>query len=168
MSDLFHSSYNKMNLKKTLILIVSRRFVKGKLKRQEETRTLILLLSLLLFSRQPHSLSSSCLVPRPHYSARPVRLGSRGTSEFLRSSGRPSQIRHRNALTEKAWEGAVQGLGNCGSNLTTNCDKYLQLKNQNVATFEIADHDSYERTSWSSDLIHFLLLTKVFKNKPLR
>ena len=97
-----------------------------------------------------------------------MRLGSRGTSEFLRSSGRPSQIRRRNALTEKAWEGAVQGLGNCSFNLTTNCAKYLQLKNQNVATFEIADHDSYERTSWSSDLIHFLLLTKVVKKQTFK
>jgi len=94
-------------------------------------------------------------------------LGSRGPSESLRSSGRSSQIRHRNALTENGWEGAVQGLGNCGSNLTTNCAKYLNL-NQNVAMFEIADHDSYERTSWPSDLIDFLLPTKVVKNKPLR
>ena len=34
-----------------------------------------------------------------------MRLGSRGPSEFF------SQIRHRNALTEIAWEDAVQGLG---------------------------------------------------------
>ena len=34
-----------------------------------------------------------------------MRFGSRGPSEVL------SQIRHRNALTEKAWEDAVQGLG---------------------------------------------------------
>ena len=32
-----------------------------------------------------------CLVPRPHYSARPMRIGSRGLSD----------LRHRNALTEK-------------------------------------------------------------------
>ena len=43
-----------------------------------------------------------CLAPRPHYYARPMRIGSRGPSEL---------IRHRNALTEKAWEDAVQGLG---------------------------------------------------------
>ena len=33
-----------------------------------------------------------------------MRVGSRGPSEFF------SQIRHRNALTEIAWEDAVQGL----------------------------------------------------------
>ena len=42
-----------------------------------------------------------CLVRRPHYSARLMRFGSRGPSEFF------SQIRHRNALTEIAWEDAV-------------------------------------------------------------
>ena len=34
-----------------------------------------------------------------------MRFGSRGPSEFF------SQIRHRNALTEIAWEDSVQGLG---------------------------------------------------------
>ena len=34
-----------------------------------------------------------------------MRFGSRGPSEFF------FQIRHRNALTEIAWEEAVQGLG---------------------------------------------------------
>ena len=34
-----------------------------------------------------------------------MRFGSRGPSEFF------SQIRHRNALTEIAWEDAVQGVG---------------------------------------------------------
>ena len=42
-----------------------------------------------------------CLVRRPHSSARLMRFGSRGPSEFF------SQIRHRNALTEIAWEDAV-------------------------------------------------------------
>ena len=42
-----------------------------------------------------------CLVCRPHYSARLMRFGSRCPSEFF------SQIRHRNALTEIAWEDAV-------------------------------------------------------------
>ena len=44
---------------------------------------------------------SRCLVRRPHYSARLMRFRSRGPSEFF------SQIRHRNALTEIAWEDAV-------------------------------------------------------------
>ena len=43
----------------------------------------------------------SCFVPRPRYCARPMRFASRGRS---------SRIRHRNALTKKAWEDAVQGL----------------------------------------------------------
>ena len=42
-----------------------------------------------------------CLVRRPHYSVRLMRFGSRGPSEFA----------NRNALTEIAWEDAVQGLG---------------------------------------------------------
>ena len=46
-----------------------------------------------------------CLVRRPHYSARLMRFGSRGPSEFF------SQIRHRNALTEIAWKDAIKGLG---------------------------------------------------------
>ena len=45
------------------------------------------------------------LVHRPHYSARLMRFGSRGPSEFF------SPIRHRNALTKIAWEEAEQGLG---------------------------------------------------------
>ena len=43
-----------------------------------------------------------CLVPSPYYSARLMRFRSRGPSEFF------SQIRHRNALTETAWEDAEQ------------------------------------------------------------
>ena len=42
-----------------------------------------------------------CLVRRPHYSARLMSFGSRGPSESF------SQIRHRNPLTEIAWEDAV-------------------------------------------------------------
>ena len=42
-----------------------------------------------------------CLIRRPHSSARLMRFGSRGPSDFF------SQIRHRNALTEIAWEDAV-------------------------------------------------------------
>ena len=42
-----------------------------------------------------------CLVRRPHYSARLMHFGSSGPSEFS------SQTRHRNALTEKAWEDAT-------------------------------------------------------------
>ena len=50
----------------------------------------------------------SCLVPRPHYYAQPMRFGSRDPRKFLRASpGRSSWIRHRNALTERAWKDAV-------------------------------------------------------------
>ena len=48
------------------------------------------------------------LVPWPPYYVRPTRFGSRGPRKFFRSS----RIRHRNALTERAWKDAVQGLGN--------------------------------------------------------
>ena len=51
----------------------------------------------------------SCLVPRPHYSARPKRFESRGPRKnvFRACSTR---IRHQSELTERAWENAVQGL----------------------------------------------------------
>ena len=50
----------------------------------------------------------SCLVLRPHYYARPIRFGSRGPRKFLGASpGRSSRIRHRNALTDRAWKDAV-------------------------------------------------------------
>ena len=45
----------------------------------------------------------------PHYSVRVSRFESRGPSE---SPGRSPRIRHRHALTEKAWENALQGRGN--------------------------------------------------------
>ena len=44
---------------------------------------------------------SRCLVRRPHYFARLMRLRTHG----------PPRVRHRNALTEIAWEDAVQDLG---------------------------------------------------------
>ena len=46
-------------------------------------------------------IAKDCTERLPHYSARLMRFGSRGPSEFF------SQIRHRNALTEIAWEDAV-------------------------------------------------------------
>ena len=49
------------------------------------------------------------LVHRPHYFARLMRFGSRGPSDHVTTFF--SQIRHRNALTEIAWEDAVQGIG---------------------------------------------------------
>ena len=60
-----------------------------------------------------------CLVHRPHYSARLIRFGSRGPSEFF------SQIRHRNALTEIAWEDVEQGLGMAISTLAS--EKNMEL-----------------------------------------
>ena len=45
----------------------------------------------------------------PHYCARPMRFRSRGQSEFF--PGCSFRIRHRNALTEKALEDAIQGVG---------------------------------------------------------
>ena len=60
-----------------------------------------------------------CLVCRPHYSARLMRFGSRCPSEFF------SQIRHRNALTEIAWEDAVQGLGMAMSTVASEKNREL-------------------------------------------
>ena len=51
-----------------------------------------------------------CLVPRPEYSARPKRFGSRGPSEDLFLTRSP-RIRHLSELTERDWERAVQRLG---------------------------------------------------------
>ena len=45
-----------------------------------------------------------CLVPRPKYYASIIRFGPRGP-------GRSSEMGHRNQLTVKAWEKAVQELG---------------------------------------------------------
>ena len=47
---------------------------------------------------------TGCLVPRPHYYARPMRFGSRGPAVRL---GYVTE----NALTERAWKDVVQGLG---------------------------------------------------------
>ena len=57
-------------------------------------------------------LGISCLVPRPHYSARPKRFGSRGPSENVRPfPARSPRIRHRNELIDSDWENALQRLG---------------------------------------------------------
>ena len=63
-----------------------------------------------------------CLVHRPHYSARLMRLGSRGPREFF------SQIRHQNAFTEIAWEDAEQGLGMAMSALSSEKNRELLLR----------------------------------------
>ena len=55
-----------------------------------------------------------CLVRRPHYSARLMRFGSRGPSEFA-----------TNALTEIAWEDAVQGLGMAMSTVASEKNREL-------------------------------------------
>ena len=52
-----------------------------------------------------------CLVPRPHFSSRPKRFGSRGPCENVFSARSP-RIRDQNELTARDWENAVQGLGN--------------------------------------------------------
>ena len=52
-------------------------------------------------------------VHRPHYSARLMSFESRGPIEFF------SQIRHRNAFTEFAWEYTEQGLGMAMSTLAS-------------------------------------------------
>ena len=63
---------------------------------------------------------------RPHYSARLMRFGSRGPSEFF------SQIHHRNAFTETAWEDAEQGLGMAMSTLASEKNRALLFIGQRV------------------------------------
>ena len=48
-------------------------------------------------------LSLPCLVPRPHYFARPKRFRSRGPSEDV-FPARSLRTRHRSELTERAWK----------------------------------------------------------------
>ena len=55
----------------------------------------------------------------PHYSARLMRFGSLGQSELF------SQIRHRNALNETAWEDALQGLGMAMSTVASEKNREL-------------------------------------------
>ena len=53
----------------------------------------------------------SYLVPRPHFSSRPKNFGSRGPCENARPfPARSPRIRHRNELTDRDWENAVQRL----------------------------------------------------------
>ena len=61
-----------------------------------------------------------CLVPRPHYSARPKRFGSRGPIENVVFPDRSPRIRYRNELTERDWENAVQGLGKAPPSVNVN------------------------------------------------
>ena len=55
-----------------------------------------------------------------------MRFGSRGPSEFF------SEIRHRNAFTEVAWEDAVQGLGMPMSTLASEKNRELSVFIGNV------------------------------------
>ena len=52
----------------------------------------------------------ACLAPRPHFSSRLKRFGSRGPRKNVFPALSP-RIRHRNELTERDWENVVQGLG---------------------------------------------------------
>ena len=62
-----------------------------------------------------------CLVRKPHYSARQMLFGSRVRAIFF------SQIRHRNALTEIAWEDDVQALGMAMSTVASEKNRELLL-----------------------------------------
>ena len=61
-----------------------------------------------------------CLVRKPH-SARQMLFGSRVRAIFF------SQIRHRNALTEIAWEDDVQALGMAMSTVASEKNRELLL-----------------------------------------
>ena len=67
----------------------------------------------VIFKLHPVWWGFPSLVPRPHFSSRPKRFGSRGPCENVRAfPARSPRIRHRNELTERDWENAVQGQGN--------------------------------------------------------
>ena len=66
----------------------------------------------VIFKLHPVWWGFTSLVPRPHFSPRPRRFGSRGPCENVRAfPARSSRIRQRNELTEREREYAVQGLG---------------------------------------------------------
>ena len=61
-----------------------------------------------------------------------MRFGSRGPSEFF------SQIRHRNALTEIAWEDAVQRIGMAMSTVASEKNRELLITcftNSDISAF---------------------------------
>ena len=64
---------------------------------------------------------SHCLVPRPHYYARPMRLGSRGPRKFLR----PRQTR-RSETFRLTWGGAF-GSGRAVNNFSVMMKDVQQL-----------------------------------------
>ena len=72
------------------------------------SRAFHVLTACIASSRRDQSISHF-LVPTPNYPVRVTRFESCGPSE---SPGRSPRIRHRHALTEKAWENAVQWRGN--------------------------------------------------------
>ena len=78
---------------------------------------------------------SLCLVPRPHYPARPKRFESHGSSENV-FRARPPRIRHRSELAERGWENAVQGLAPCLYGRTS--------KSNNERILEGQDHECEE------------------------
>ena len=60
-----------------------------------------------------------------------MRFGSRGPSEFF------SQIRHRNALTEIAWEDAVQRIGMAMSTVASEKNRELLFVLQTVTSLRV-------------------------------
>ena len=58
-----------------------------------------------------YTLVDVCLVPRPHFSARPKRFGPPGPWKCEGFPTRSPRIRYWNKLTERDWENAGQGLG---------------------------------------------------------
>ena len=67
----------------------------------------------------------TCPYYRPHYSARLMYSGSRGPSFSLFLFFLFPQVCHRNALTEIAWEDAVQGLGMAMSTVASEKNREL-------------------------------------------
>jgi len=57
-----------------------------------------------------HFMLFPCLVPRPHYSVRPKRFGSRGLSKDVRRFPLSPGIRQQSELTKRNWENAVEAV----------------------------------------------------------
>ena len=58
-------------------------------------------ITMLPWQRSVDTLVNTCLVPRPHYYARPMRFGSRGPRKFLRPRARSIQPKFRPVRPEK-------------------------------------------------------------------
>ena len=82
-------------------------------------------------------------------------FGSRGPSEEVRPfPARSPRIRHRNVLSEKAWEIAVQGLGKCA---TTSSKQVVSPQILNILASFL--YCQYVYIQWTMFVIFFFTIT---------